>query len=547
MDLWRFYTANSPSDWEEIIRIHAHLRGMGEDRKIDIPGELPHPWEEHQSTGTIWDSRQLVDEWGYMPIAPTLHPLLIAKVVQVLGMEEEDLLDLLWWRTSYQEGELVARNSLDGSPSGAPQILDLLTKRASVLEIEVEDFVMTRLPVPPLSERNSIPIEEGVQRRPGLEIYLNLIQGSQLLLRNSDQVFEDMDTVWIKRTEKITHQRLQDWFEKLWYSCHAQTGLTRWEAESQAIMMRDDRDPELASEIYAPYPPDMITPEMVQETWEEEDYENYLLLQAIPLAILEVTEQQLWLQYIDRGELIDLSTFEVAFSLPTKGELIGLSGGDYLLAFRFLEHVLVYDLNAQKWLEHYGGVDLVYIEELSPENAYLVDIKRQQTLLCEEVIDYPMPSIRTRDGKFIWVEDKEASGGIYDTDSGWPVFNPGGLDNTENILFLDRQGALHALSSGAWEILRETLIEKVSAYQEIDLDAVFQQNALGLKERKWWFFLDNALWVNGDAIWRTDMPVTAAAFNRDVTKLFLANKDELMVIALSPDGKPSGVQSHSFI
>ena len=463
-------------------------------------------------------------------------------------MEVKDVLDLLWWRTTLKGGQFQERNSLDDSPSGAPLLLELLKDQVDLaLGVDIEDMVVTHLPIPPLTDRQGIQVHEGISRRPGMDIYLSLMQANQFLLRNSGEVYSDLDTIWAQRMEEVTHQRLQDWFEKLWYSCHPETGGSRWEAERQAIILRFQENSELLPDVYDPDPPDMITPEMVQETWMEDASDKFALQRVIPLAILEVQDQLLWLQYVDRGELRDPGNGRIVYTLDTKGELIGLAGEDHLLAFHFLEQVLVFDLQSRSWREHYGGMELVYMEELTPEKAYLVDIGRQQTLRCEEVIDYPMPPIRTRDGRFIWIEDKEASGGIYDTRSGWIIFNPGDLDSIESMYFLDREGKMQELSEAAWDILEETLSDKIETYRQAEIEANFQQNALGLKDGKWWSFLGNALWINGDAIWRTDMPVTAAAFNGDTTRLYLANKDEMILITLNPDGTAARVQSHSLI
>lgn len=543
MDPFLFYTASHPSQWKDIILIHQQFKELDQDRWVKEPGEFPHPWKKAYSRETIWDEERFGNIWGAVQVEPLVHPILMPRIAELTNWEPEDLWSLVWWNASMKNGLLVQRGPLDDEPSGSLVIRELLKMAQPDPELvemglKPEDLLIDTLPVPPMRRRRSLVLEEGLTTPEGMYQYLHLLLQKLHQYREYQKVREGKDDIWVRRMGEAYLRRQQEWFEKILISCEEKPQ-TRWEIEQKWDLSSERGQRHSLFENDQPDVPDLITPDMVVDDTIPASPNLYARQSKVPLAIVTLDKAKIWVQYTDHGLIYDLELNKFGTPIATRGDLVGMTGNPKRLGYSYVEHICILDHEQGKWIGQYKGLEMAYMEELGPEKAYLVDLERQQAIRLEEVIDYPLPSVRSRNGKYIWVEDKEALGGIYEARSGWLIFSPGFYGSGEEPPFLTREGELQTLSPAAWSIVEETLEEAVAEYRELEIEQSFQHNALGRRNGDWWLFFTNALWINDQAIWRTDMAITAAAFGPDCNTLYLANSRELIQLTLDPEGKVS--------
>ncbi len=541
MDPFLFYTARQPSQWKDIALIQKQFRSLPADQWVEVPGDYPNPWEKGRQRLSIWDEERFGQNWGALDIEPMVHPVMMHKIAKLTGRTEEDLWALVWWEVSFKKGKLINRDPLDDEPSGCRVILDLLKKvkpTAEMIELGLDatDLLLDTLPIPPLNRRKSLRLRDGVEAQPGMIQYLHLLIQKLHQFREYKKHRTGKKDIWVRRMEEAFLRRQQEWFVKIMIAVKSQRTPSRWEVEEEWEL--EYARGEGPSIFYPALPdvPDLITPDMVVDDSPPASPDLYLKQRNIPLAICVLEENKLWLQFADHGFVYDLTKLESRKAIPTKGNLIGMAKKGRHLAYSYVEHICLLNLEREEWTDQYKGLQLIYMEELGAEKAYLVNLGRHQVLRLEEVVDFPMPAVRTREGDFIWVEDKEALGGIYDTEKGWLVFSPGIFEMGEFPPLLTNSGELQNLSPAAWSIVEETLEESTAEYRSLEMQHTFQHNAFGRRDGDWWLFFINALLVNNRPVWRTDMAITAAAFGPACKTLYLANSDILVQITLGPKG-----------
>lgn len=551
MDPLLFYSASDSSQWREIALIQTEFKAYPLERQVQEVGEYPHPWKTDYTANTLWDEKLLGESWAALATEPMIHPLVMPKISQLLNLLEDDLWALAWWKVSKRKKKLVHRDPLDKEPSGIHVIQKLLAKATADGELIQAgltplDLVTNAIPIPPLKLRLKENLASGVTIQPGMFQYLHLMVQKLTLFRDYRKEQAGKKNVWDKREEEAHLCRQQEWFEKILLLNEVGSTLTsRWNIEEEWEIASAGGSVSSGFDPQQPEAPDLITPDMVVDDWEIDSPELYAKQSRVPLALSVLDEGRLWMQFQDKGRVMDLKTGKMSNEFSTKGELIGWAGKTDWLGYKYVEHICLLDLGAEKWKDAYKGLRFAFVEELGNERPYLVDISRQQAIQLEEILDYPMPPLRSGDGKFVWAEDKEAHGGIYDTETGWLIFSPGYFDSDLTPRLLTKAGELQALSDAAWDIVEETLEEAADKYRNLEIPLEYQQNSFGRREGSWWFFFMNTLWINDQPIWRTDQPITAAAFGKDCKCLYLANSQELTLLDLDEQGVMTEINSIS--
>jgi hypothetical protein len=129
-------------------------------------------------------------------------------------------------------------------------------------------------------------------------------------------------------------------------------------------------------------------------------------------------------------------------AFPTFGARLGLLSPDLRHAlFSGLGGLHVRDLDARRWIDSLpDDLPCVTLDE-GHEESYLVDPRRGLYRRLFEVADYPALEAISPDGRFVWVEDKERSGGVYEVERGVRVLVPEALAIGSPPL-LERDGRL---------------------------------------------------------------------------------------------------------
>lgn len=544
MELSLFFTATQPDQWLEVVKAHQALKTLGPMQWVILAGEIPNPWRETPLAGTLWDSTRFQNDWGVLKTGPLIHPLLVPLIASQLGnWQEEDVWAVTRWKARLRDGRLIPKEFMDQGTSGVVLLKELLdrtepSQELAALGLHPSDLVFDHIPVHPIALRMAQELEPGVYTQRGDLQYLHqLIEVSQMLTNNETHNASSKEEQWYEGVREFLFRKQQELFEKILLFHQVYPQPNRWEVEHEWLLSAPLEKDDVLMNFEEVELPDIITPDMVEEDWEENGSINqWYQKREVPIAVLPLDNGKVWVQYVDQGKILNLNTQEWSSEAPTKGELIGFVGIPKVLGFKIYEQICLYNWELEKWVSNSKGIQLCYMEELSPEKAFLVNMSRHQVVKLEEVYDYPLSAVRSRDGKYIWVEDKNAAGGIYHVDSGWHLFNPGHLDANIYPPLLTRSGTVQPLSMPAQEVMEETLIEATEEYRKLELEYDPQQDALGRRNEQWWLFFLNTLWIDGKPIWRIDIPITAAAFDDECQQLYLANKSELLLLSLDDEG-----------
>jgi hypothetical protein len=76
------------------------------------------------------------------------------------------------------------------------------------------------------------------------------------------------------------------------------------------------------------------------------------------------------------------------------------------------------DVERGEWLTRARGGFPAAVMHEEKEQAFVVNVTRGRKWHAWEVADYPAVSLCSADGRYLWIMDKEMSGGIYDGETG---------------------------------------------------------------------------------------------------------------------------------
>lgn len=536
------YFSSNPEHAEEILRHTLFLKNSG----LESPSATNYPggWNTPYLDESIWDERLFSEKdgpskgWGMIDVGYVVHPALYNLIGQLLGIEKQEVRNIAWWQSTYQEGGLVGLSNIDNRPSGGRLLKDMLSAipQPGFLEklgVEASDLVFSLVAVPPLKDRLPIAAPGGVQRPSELSVLLNHLAW-KTPLGNSN--LEEESYGWLMERNAVLG--IQVIFERLVHQVESAQGCGRWETEQLWVNQlpvgpEGSWQPEDMGQDF----PEVITPDMVPEEWEEEDLGDRHAVRNVPLRLLDAENGSLWIQFPNRLTRFDLVESKVVQEIETLGELLGKTKTGKL-AYRLHGQLSLLDVETGKWVLDHSGEGFIYREDTESERATLVNFSTYQSLRLLEVLDYPICGVMDASGKYIWVEDKERQGGVYELETGCLVLSPGTFAFHDEPLFLNREGALIVLSRAAMEIMEETLADAVEGFREMDIVSSMEQAAFCIRNNRWWFFAFNSLWIQGQETWRIDKAITAAGFSNDGTQLFLSNDKELRVLLLDPEGVP---------
>lgn len=547
-----FYT-QTPSDWIKILRF---VRDLQEGLSRGLAHKVsPYPNLGRHKTleGSIYDPNIFgtVDGdnggWGHIRVRNVVHPACIEKIAELLGLTPLQVRQVAWWQgTIWPDGRFATRPYMTGLRSGPAFLRKQLERLATPPDLEElgftpSDLVLDILPVPPRNVRPSVAAPGGLLRAGSDDMIYNalVLQAGIINFFQDSQGSESPGLSLLFEEQSVLP--LQRLLEQLIHTYSVGRAQSRWELEKSWMMqMPLEFEGGSGADQDLPEFPDVALPEMLPT--EVDEVRQRIEQSKVPLRLLPLANQLLWVQYIDRAELRRWPGGEVVETRPTKGRLLGMDASEQYLVYLLMGHLLVHDYASQQWLEAFPGEDFVFADAFDQESGYMCSLGKGELIRLLELRDAPVEVVRSRDGKFLWLEDKDANGGIYGADSGWLLAEPGFLELPHDPPFLTPDGAVTVLSRSAMEIMEEVLQESIRSYEELALDSELQQTAFCLRADQWWIFAFNILWIDQKAIWRTDMPITCAGFSEDHRHLFLANREEIRILRLNGLGHPEHLE-----
>lgn len=547
----QFYT-DTPDQWREVLRFAKVLKqGLSRGRVRTV---APYPNGAPPMEGSIYDPLLFgrVDDpnfegWGLIRVHHVVHPACMVKIAELLKLTVEQVRSIAWWQgTIWPDGRYAPRPFMTGLRSG-PGLLRKQLERISFdsemadLGLHPRELVLDVLPVPPRHFRP--PVEApGKLFRAGSDdmLYNAMVLQAGIIDFFSENKGEESAALQLLFEEQSVLP-LQQLLEQLIHSYRMGRDRSRWELEVAWRLALPEND-RVQTEQDRPEFPDYALPEMLPVEIDREEVRLWLQQIKTPVRLLNLDADRLLVQYLDRSEIRRIPDWTLLGQWETRGALLGISQDEDHLVYFHLGHLLVYVISTATWLESWTGEGFVFADAFEHETAYLVNLDAEEIIRLLEVNDTPWSVVRSRNGKYIWLEDRDANGGIYGCESGWLLAEPGFLELRQDPPFLSPEGQVMVLSSSAMEIMEEALVEQTAIYDALDMGNRVQQSAFELRANQWWIFAFNILWINREPIWRTDMPITAAAFDDGGQHLYLANRDELRVLRLNGRGHPEHVQ-----
>ncbi len=173
---------------------------------------------------------------------------------------------------------------------------------------------------------------------------------------------------------------------------------------------------------------------------------------------------------------------------------------------RYCRAVHVLDLKKGSWCSTLPDDCLGVVAEEDLEEVHLIDVRTGRTARLGELSDYPVVLTSSPDGKWIWAEDKNGAGGIFDAKTG--------------LRHIDTEVPPRS-SSQLW-----VAGARVRAAAESPV-------ALHVGERDWSTLCRGVVRVNGEAVIAIEMPYLAAAFSADGRRLALVAKEHVDILSVA--------------
>jgi hypothetical protein len=206
-------------------------------------------------------------------------------------------------------------------------------------------------------------------------------------------------------------------------------------------------------------------------------------------------------------------------AIPAIGHKIISTSADsrYVLTQRTYLHL--YDLREGRWsAEPPDDLPLGYMDE-ALEQAFLIDARDGGGRHLHEVADYPALYVTSPDGRFVWVEDKERSGGVFAVDTKLCVLMPSEM----------------RLSDDAPAVLRRdgTIIE-LDGDSEERAPEYPQWCAIALTPHDRFVIVDHGVVAHDDhPRVLLEPPFPVVALRRDGSELLVLRRDEAMIVSPS--------------
>jgi hypothetical protein len=358
---------------------------------------------------------------------PVLHPSLMELVAGALGWSEEDVRDVVFLRAWVDEEGRIHRDPPGEdhcdhlAQKGTPVVREELSKVTTGPVVDAlraegfkpEDLLIQRVPVVPPGDRPLVTMPGG-HAMPGPDnlAYASLIEHRNRMLRLIELNAPEI----IQVHEAAT---LNERFAALWARMSGEPAKTAWEVD------REDDDEEGADKPAGPI------------TLPPEDVESFFTITKPPDptrpvsgAILEDGSVLLQYSYV----ILHVSkTGRILRAIPAVGHQILATSADSRLVLTQRIGLHLYDLREGRWsTEVPSDLPCVFMDE-AQEQAFLVDAKKGGGRILHEVGDYPDLYTTSPDGRFIWVEDKERSGGVFSAETALCVLMPSEMRISEDL------------------------------------------------------------------------------------------------------------------
>lgn len=354
---------------------------------------------------------------------PILHPALAKLVAEALGWGDADLRDVVFLRAWIDEAGHVHPNGTEDryehlDRRGVSIVRERLAEIsdgpvADALRAQgfkPEDLLIQRVPVVPPGDRPLVTMPGG-HAMPGPD---NLAYSSLVERRNRMSRLLELNAPEIILVHEAA--AVNERFAALYSQLSGEPAKAAWQ-------MDPDEDEARESTPAGPFsiPPD--------------DLDGYFTKPPDPArpvggAILE--DGSVLLQY-SYAILHVAKTGRILRVIPAVGHQILATTSDsrHVLTQRTSLHL--YDLREGCFtLDDPGELPCVYMDE-AQEQALLVSARDGGGRMLHEVGDYPDLYVSSPDGRFIWVEDKERSGGVFSAETALCVLVPSELRVSENI------------------------------------------------------------------------------------------------------------------
>jgi hypothetical protein len=334
------------------------------------------------------------ERWAHVSLPTSVfHPACIPVIAELAGLPEDDVRAMAWREAHLEGGRVVrAEDPHDVSLGGLDELVRRLAEArgpaADALRAEgfdPQELLLDRVPVTPPGARPRVKMPGGHRMPEARSLaFADLVGRAGRLRRLAELNAPDL----FLRTQSAA---LQEAFERILVGPRG----APWIAEE------DDGGGTLVA-----------SPPSDDETWMSPPDPTR------PVGAAFVGESGVLVQFprtvvhLDLGGAV-LDVFEaprcMLLGVDEEGRHALFHGGGF--------HVR--DLHAHAFLERVPeSFPGAFMDEVL-EQAFLVDGRRSRRIRLYDVEDYPVFEAFSPDGRHVWVEDKEGSGGVYGVESGF--------------------------------------------------------------------------------------------------------------------------------
>lgn len=477
-----FYLSEEPMD---VLEAYYQIVGNKDQEGIS-KGKVSFEGIAHELGQTAHDeglhSQKLFSDpqsWAHIDVNLYVHPAVAPLIAKTLGWKEEQVWAVAQFEAGYVWDEIAPIEDLDEAIAGysGPEILlrelgttDPLTRLRS-LGLKNTDMIFSKVPVPPLRFRPQQTQVGGAEMGGPANFCLEAIAWYT-------QMYEF--------AEGKEDRRYLDFYIQRYFS--AMTGAIA-SADSFSLFKTvplysdfniewEDGTSEMTTEI---------TGEPGPEAMQFLDDNRLLVLNAPGLIIYDWKEQ------------LQLRRFQ----FPDY-HLIGVNRSHTTALFTTGAGLAQFDLKNGNWRKGFIE-DMNYVaQDYDADVGFLYDWENGQSLRLWRVPDNPAVEAYSADHRYLWLQDREGNGGVFDLASGLPV-HPELVQYEEEIPEAEGSDLRPKPGKGA---------------------------ALGLLNGKWLMFARNTLFYDGKPIFDAEWTVTAACFDASGTRLAISGIDKACVIEL---------------
>ena len=450
--------------------------------------------------------------------APLLHPALAPLVADALGWSEEDLRDVVFLRAWVDEEGRVRPSGPEEDRydhldrKGTPVVLEKLAGLSSGTAVDAlgaegfkpEDLLIRRVPVVPPGDRPLLTMPGG-HAMPGPDnlAYASLIDRRNQLIRLLEL---NAPEIILVHESAATGERLA----ALWAQMSGEPAKTAWKLDE------GEDNTESGGGAETPMGPISLPSGDIDGSFTRPPDPT----RPVNGAILE--DGSVLLQY-SFVILHVAKTGRILRAIPALGHQILATSADgrYVLTRRMGLHL--YDLREGRWsTETPADLPCVFMDE-ALEQAFLVDAKKGGGRRLHELGDYPDLYVTSPDGRFLWVEDKERSGGVFSAESALRVLMPSEMrlsEKTPSVLRRD----------GTRLRFDDDLEERWPERPTWCALALARSNRFVLVEF-------GVVAVDDRPVLLLDLPHPVVALSRDGDKLLVFRPDEAMIVSIWDGGR----------